>query len=263
MLGAIAGDIIGSVHEYSNTRTTEFELFHPQCTFTDDTVLSVAVADCLMHGSDYTVKYHEYFHAYPYAGYGLMFSKWASLRIQHAYNSWGNGSAMRVAAIGHAFPSLIEVRTEAKRSAEATHNHPEGIRGAEATAVAVFLARSGKRKDEIKSSIEELFGYDLGERLDDIRPNYSFDESCAGTVPPAIIAFLESTDYEDAVRKAISLGGDADTLACITGGIAEAFYGGVPASIAKLALGLLDERLRNVTMEFCERYGIQTKTASV
>jgi ADP-ribosylglycohydrolase len=165
---------------------------------------------------------------------------------------------MRVPAVGYAFDSMDEVRVEAKRSAEVTHNHPEGVRGAQAAAVAVFLARTGKGKDAIRNSIEELFGYDLHRRLDDIRPTYEFDESCQGTVPPAIIAFLESQDYEDAIRKAISLGGDADTLACITGGIAEPFYGGVPRPIAHRALSLLDERLRTVILAFCERYGITT-----
>jgi len=258
MLGAIAGDIIGSVHEYSGTKTRAFELFAANCRFTDDTVLTVAVADCLLHGFDYTEKYHEYFHAYPNAGYGLRFFQWVSSGSRQPYNSWGNGSAMRVAPVGHAFGSLDEVRTEAKRSAEVTHNHPEGVRGAQATAVAIFLARTGRRKDEIRDSIEELFGYDLHKRLDDIRPSYDFDESCQGTVPPAIIAFLESRDYEDAIRKAISLGGDADTLACITGGIAEAFYRGVPLAIARRALALLDERLRRVTLAFCERYDVRT-----
>jgi ADP-ribosylglycohydrolase len=256
MLGSIAGDIIGSVHEYSGTKAQEFELFHTDCRFTDDTVLAVAVADCLMHEFGYSEKYREYFHAYPNAGYGLRFFRWASSDSSRPYNSWGNGSAMRVAAVGHVFKSLEEVRAEAKRSAAVTHNHPEGVRGAEATAVAIFLARSGRNKREIRDGIEELFGYDLRQRLDDIRPTYSFDESCLGTVPPAIIAFLESRDYEDAVRKAISLGGDADTLACITGGIAEAFYGGVPATIASQALDRLDEHLRTVTVEFCARYGI-------
>jgi ADP-ribosylglycohydrolase len=257
MLGAIAGDIIGSVHEYSGTKTPEFELFHAHCRFTDDTVLAVAVADCVLHGFDYTDKYHEYFHAYPNAGYGFRFFQWVSSGDRQPYNSWGNGSAMRVAAVGHAFDSLEEVQAEARRSAEVTHNHPEGVRGAEATAVAVYLARTGRHKDEIRESIEASFGYDLRRRLDDIRPSYKFDESCQGTVPPAIIAFLESQDYEDAIRKAISLGGDADTLACITGGIAEAFYGGVPAAIAERALGLLDEHLRKVTLAFCERYPLR------
>jgi ADP-ribosylglycohydrolase len=258
MLGAIAGDIIGSVHEFLGTKTSDFELFHPHCHFTDDTVLTVAVADCLLHGFDYVEKYHEYFQAYPNAGYGNRFLDWVSSGNRQPYNSWGNGSAMRVVAVGHAFESLNEVRAEAKRSAEVTHNHPEGVRGAEATAVAVWLARRGTRKDDIRNSIETLFGYDLCKRLDDIRPSYEFDESCQRTVPPAIVAFLESDDYEDAVRKAISLGGDADTLACITGGIAEPFYGGVPTSIAARALDLLDERLRTVTVAFCERHGIRT-----
>jgi len=256
MLGAIAGDIIGSVHEYAGTKTPEFELFHPDCTFTDDTVLAVAVADCLLHGFDYVDKFHEYVHAYPNAGYGLRFIQWVHSGNKQPYNSWGNGSAMRVPPVGYAFDSVGEVRTEAKRSAEVTHNHPEGVRGAQATAVAIFLARKGKTKDEIRDWVEEMFGYDLHRRLDDMRPTYRFDESCQGTVPPAIIAFLESKDYEDAIRKAVALGGDADTLACITGGIAEAFYGGVPTPIVRQTLDLLDERLRSVTLEFCVRYKI-------
>ena len=256
MLGAIVGDIIGSVHECAGTKTLEFELFHPDCTFTDDTVLSVAVADCLLHGFDYTETFHEYFHAYPDAGYGLRFYEWAGSRSKQPYNSWGNGSAMRVAAVGYAKESLEEVLAEAKRSAAVTHDHPEGVRGAQATAAAVFLARHGKTKDAIRDLVEQMFGYDLKAKLEDIRPGYVFDESCQGTVPPAMIAFLESTDYEDAIRKAISLGGDADTLACITGGIAEAFYRGVPAPIARRALDLLDARLGKVTLEFCARFGV-------
>ncbi len=256
MLGAIAGDIIGSVHEYLGTKNLDFELFHPDCTFTDDTVLSIAVADCLLHGFDYAEKFHEYFHAYPEVGYGLRFYEWADSRSTQPYNSWGNGSAMRVAAVGHARESLEDVLAEAKRSAEVTHNHPEGVRGAQATAVAIFLARQGKTKDAIRERVEAMFGYDLRQRLDDIRPSYVFDESCQGTVPPALIAFLESTDYESAIRNAISLGGDADTLACITGGIAEAFYRGIPSPIAQRALDLLDERLRQVTLRFCARFAI-------
>ena len=179
MLGAIVGDIIGSVHEFSGTKTTEFELFHPHCTFTDDTVLAVAVADCLLHGSDYVEKFHEYFRAYPDAGYGFRFFQWASSGNKQPYNSWGNGSAMRVPAVGYAFDSLDEVLAEAKRSAEVTHNHPEGVRGAQATAAAVFLARKGKRKEEIRDRVEEIFGYDLHRRLDEIRPSCHFDESCS------------------------------------------------------------------------------------
>jgi ADP-ribosylglycohydrolase len=218
MLGAIAGDIIGSVHEWTETKTTDFELFHPNAFFTDDTVLAVAVADCLMHGHDYVDTFHRYFHAYPGRGYGGRFLEWAEAGNRAPYNSWGNGSAMRVAAVGWAFDSLDEVRTEARRSAEPTHNHPEGVKGAEATAAAIFLARSGHNIDDIRERLENAFG------------------------------------YEDAVRKAISLGGDADTLACITGGIAEAFYGGVPEPIAKRALELLDDRLRGTVIKFRERY---------
>lgn len=256
MLGAIAGDIIGSVHEFTRTKTTDFELFDEDCRFTDDTVLAVAVADCLLHGSDYATTFKQYVRVYPGAGYGLRFFEWALSPGSHPYDSWGNGSAMRVAAVGHAFDTLEQVRAGARRSAEVTHNHPEGIRGAEATAVAVFLARTGRSKPDIRDTIESLFGYDLHQHLDEIRPDYVFTESCRETVPPAIIAFLESTGYEDAIRKAVSLGGDADTLACITGGIAEAFYGGVPGPITERALALLDDRLRRVALTFCDRYRV-------
>src|SRR6185295_6177706 len=170
------------------------------------------------------------------------------------YNSWGNGAAMRVPAVAYACASIEDVCHEARRSAVVTHDHPEGVRGAQATAVAIFLARSGASRQDIRDRIEEMFGYDLRRRLDDIRPTYEFDESCQGTVPPAIIAFLESTDYEDAVRKAVSLGGDADTLACIAGAIAEAHYGGVPPHIALPTLAALDDHLRSIVERFRERY---------
>jgi len=258
MLGAIAGDIIGSVHEHRGTKTTEFDLFAPGCCFTDDTVLAVAVADCLLNGLDYVDTFHEYFWAYPGVGYGLRFLEWAATRSREPYNSYGNGSAMRVPAVGHAFDSLDEVLAQAARSAEVTHDHPEGIKGAQATAAAVFMARHGESKSRIKDELERMFGYNLDDRLDDLRPRYSFNETCHGTVPAAVIAFLESRDYEDAVRKAISLGGDADTLACITGAVAEAHYGGVPSHIAVRALDMLDDRLRGVLVRFCERYGIRS-----
>src|SRR5215471_13551787 len=210
MLGAIAGDIIGSVHEHLGTKSMDFELFPPGCRFTDDTVLTVAVADCLLNGSSYVDAFHEYFLAYPNAGYGYSFFHWASSGNRRPYNSWGNGAAMRVSAVGHAFDRFEDVLAHAERSAEVTHNHPEGIRGAQATAAAVFLARQGESKPHIKGLIERMFGYDLNQRLDVLRPEYRFDVSCQGTVPPALIAFLESSDFEDAVRRAISLGGDAD-----------------------------------------------------
>jgi len=256
MLGAIAGDVIGSVHEHLGTKSTDFELFGPGCRFTDDTVLTVAVADCLMNGRAYVDAFHDYFLAYPNAGYGYGFFQWASSGNRSPYNSWGNGSAMRVAPVGHAFDLLDDVLVHAARSAEVTHSHPEGVKGAQATAAAVFMARSGETKRSMKSSLEDMFGYDLDRRLDDIRPTHEFDVSCQGTVPLALIAFLESSGYEDAVRKAVSLGGDADTLACIAGAVAEAHYGGVPPSIAAQTLAALDDRLRGVVLKFCECYRI-------
>lgn len=256
MLGAIAGDVIGSVHEGSGTKTKDFALFDEDCRYTDDTVLTVAVAEHLLRGTGYVDLFHDYFAAYPQAGYGFNFTLWAGRRVREPYGSCGNGSAMRVAPIGFAGRSLEEVMREAKASAAVTHDHPEGIRGAQATAVAVYLARTGADKPTIKAQIESDFGYRLSERLDDLRTYYRGDETCQGSVPQSIIAFLESTDYEDAIRNAISLGGDADTMACIAGGIAEAFYGGVPQAITESALERLDERLRNVIREFTDKFSI-------
>jgi len=254
MIGAIAGDVIGSVHEGSGTKTKDFPLFVEDSRFTDDTVLMIAVAERLLHGGDYVDLFHDYFHSYPHAGYGGSFIRWAGYRCREPYNSWGNGSAMRVCPIGIACETLAEVLVEAQHSASVTHNHAEGIRGAQATAAAVFLARSGSTKDDIKRYIEQEFAYDLSGRLNDIREQYSFDVSCQGSVPQSIIAFLESDDYEDAVRNAISLGGDADTMACIAGGIAEAYYGAVPEDIRVRTLGALDEQLRGIVNEFVERF---------
>jgi ADP-ribosylglycohydrolase len=256
MLGAITGDIIGSVHEFQATKTKEFPLFVDKSRFTDDTVLTIAIADSLLTGSSYIDKFHEYTRAYPDRGYGLRFWRWVESGSRQPYNSWGNGSAMRVSPVALAFPTLEEVLKEARASAEVTHNHPEGVRGAQAAAAATFLARQGESKSKIRSLIEKQFRYDLGRTIANIRLTYSFNESCQRTVPEAITAFLESEDYEDAVRLAISLGGDADTLACITGGIAEAFYRGVPGNIATSALALLDGGLRKTVTHFCEVYGI-------
>jgi ADP-ribosylglycohydrolase len=256
MLGAIAGDIIGSVHEFVAQKSTEFPLFFAESRFTDDTVLTVAVADCLLTGSSYVDRFHEYSRAYPDRCYGVGFWHWVQSGSRQPYNSWGNGAAMRVSPVAFAFQTLEEVLKEARASAEVTHNHPEGVRGAQATAAATFLARQGESKRKIRSTIEKQFSYDLSRTIVSIRPTYSFKESCQETVPEAITAFLDSEDYEDAVRLAISLGGDADTLACITGGIAGAFYGGVPGIIAIPALALLDDGLRKTVTRFCEVYGI-------
>lgn len=258
MLGAIAGDIIGSVHEGTGPKAIQFPLFVADSRFTDDTVLTVAVADCLLTGSSYVNKFHEYTRVYSNRGYGLRFFHWVHSGRREPYNSWGNGSAMRVSPVAFAFQTLEEVLNEARASAEVTHNHAEGIRGAEATAAATFLARQGASKKEIREITEKQFGYDLSRTLACIRETYTFDESCQGTVPEAITAFLESEDYEHAIRLAISLGGDADTLACIAGGIAGAFYGGVPENIATPAWALLDDRLRETVRRFCEAFGIDT-----
>jgi ADP-ribosylglycohydrolase len=256
MIGAIAGDIIGSVFEWKNVKTTDFELFARDSRFTDDTVLTVAVADCILYRGDYTKTMRAYGRRYPHAGYGERFRKWLFSDTPLPYNSFGNGSAMRVSPVGFAFPTIGEVLEHAGRSAEVTHNHPDGIRGAKAVAAAVFLARTGESKEEIKKFIEAQFMYDLDMTLDEIRPEYRFDPTCNGSVPQAIIAFLESEDYEDAVRKAISIGGDSDTIACITGGIAQAFYKKIPRHIFTRVRELLPADLLRIVAEFDLRYAV-------
>ena len=250
MLGAIAGDIIGSRFEHARIKSKDFELFNRQSVFTDDTVLTLAVADSLLHEMPYAEKFREYFHDYPAAGYGGRFRRWARSPQPAPYGSYGNGSAMRVSPIAWYYDSLADVLKEALHSAEMTHNHPEGIKGAQAIAAAVYLARKGSSKSEIKAYIEEQFSYDLSSSVKAIRENYGFEISCQKSVPQAIIAFLESVDFEDAVRNAVSLGGDSDTLACMAGGIAEAFYGGIPTEIAEEALNRLDERMKGIYTQF-------------
>lgn len=256
MIGAITGDVIGSVYEWNNIHTTEFTLFDDKCHFTDDTVLSVALADAILTDRNYTQVLREYASRYPDAGYGGRFKSWVNNTDDSAYNSWGNGSAMRTSPVAYAYNSLDEVLLKAKEFAEVTHNHPEGIKGAQATAAAIFLARLGNSKQEIKAYIADEFGYNLERTLDEIRPTYKFNESCQQTVPEAIIAFLESDNFEHAIRLAISLGGDSDTLACITGSIAEAFYK-VPDDIADKTFSHLDESLLKVTNEFISKYNIR------
>jgi ADP-ribosylglycohydrolase len=248
MIGAIIGDIVGSVYEWNNIKTKEFPLFSPECFFTDDTVMTLAIAEGLMNGGgaeDFIAAMKKYGRLYPDSGYGGRFGSWLFSDDINPYNSWGNGSAMRVSPVAWAFDILSEVEKYAEISAAVTHNHPEGIKGAQATAAAIFLARKGNTKEEIKAYIENKYGYNLNRSLGEIRPNYRFNESCQETVPEAIIAFLESVDFEDAIRNAISLGGDSDTLAAITGSIAEAAYG-IPKDIKEKALSILDQGLLNV-----------------
>jgi ADP-ribosylglycohydrolase len=217
-------------------------------------VLTVATAEALVGDVDYADAYRRYGRAYPNAGYGGSFSRWLLSDDAGPYNSWGNGAAMRISPVGFALDTVDEVLAEAARSSAVTHNHPEGIKGAQATALAVFLARAGAGKEGIRSEIEDRFGYDLARSLDAIRPTYRFDVSCQGSVPESLIAFLESTGYESAVRNAISLGGDADTMACVAGGIAQAFYRAVPELITREVSSRLPEGFLDVLERFESRY---------
>ncbi|HSS63538.1 MAG TPA: ADP-ribosylglycohydrolase family protein [Gammaproteobacteria bacterium] len=254
MLGAIAGDVIGSVYEARPIKHKEFPLFSRGSTFTDDTVLTVAAADALLSDGDYARAYQEYFARHPGRGFGASFAHWAAAGQTLAYGSYGNGSAMRVSAVAWAKGTLESVLDEAKRSAAVTHDHPEGIKGAMATAAAIFLARKGADKGAIRGYVSEAFGYALHRELDAIRPGYAFDVSCQGSVPESIICFLESEAFEDAIRNAVSLGGDADTMACISGAIAEAFYGGVPRNIEEEVRARVDGDLLAVVDRFHRRF---------
>ena len=262
MLGAITGDIIGSIYEFNNIKTKKFDLFTDKNRFTDDTVMTFAVAEALMNGGGhenfirFMKRYGEF---YPRAGYGGTFVRWLASDTTEPYNSWGNGSAMRVSSCGWVANLDIPIeegikQTEdlAKASAEVTHNHPEGIKGAQATAAAIFFMRHGKSKnaikeykDKLKDYIQKRFEYDLDFTIDEIRPIYRFDVSCQGSVPPAIVSFLESENFEDAIRNAISIGGDSDTIGAITGSIAEAAYG-IPEDIKEKSMSYLDGRLKGV-----------------
>jgi ADP-ribosylglycohydrolase len=257
VFGAIAGDVIGSVYEYSPMKDYDFELFREYSSFTDDTVLTVAVAHAILRGEDYGLALKTFGRKYPGYGYGGMFNVWLHKEESEPYNSWGNGSAMRVSPVGFAYSSINEVLTQAKKSAEVTHNHPEGIKGAQATALAIYLARKGRKKADIRDKLSSRFGYNLSRTLDQIRPDYTFDESCQRTVPEAIIAFLESDDYEDAIRKSASLGGDSDTQACITGGIAQAFYRSIPRKIVERVNQVLPEEFLKIIEEFNTRFKVR------
>ena len=248
-IGAIAGDIIGSIYEWHNIKTTEFPLFGKYCDFTDDSVLTLATMDAITRGIPYEDNYYDFANKYPGRGYGGGFTAWL-YSDRKPYNSWGNGAGMRVSPVGWAFNTLDETLRQATLSAEVTHNHSEGIKGAQATAASVFIARIGASKEDIRNYIETTFGYDLHRTCDEIRPTYEFHASCQKTVPEAVIAFLDSTDFENAIRLGISLGGDSDTLACITGGIAEAFYGEVPKHISDKVEKILTPELLDIVKNF-------------
>ncbi len=256
MIGAIAGDIIGSVYEAHPIKTKAFPLFHPRCRFTDDTVLTVAIADAILNQRTYLEAVRAFGRRYPHAGYGGSFIRWLFSAEPTPYNSWGNGAAMRVSPVGFAFTSEEEVLEQARQTAVISHDHPDGIKGAQAVALAVFLARTDHDKESIRTRITRRFGYDLNRCVDEIRPVYAFDVSCQGSVPEAIIAFLDSTSLEDAIRNAVSLGGDSDTQACIAGGIAEAFYGGMPGEIRAAMDAHLTPDLREVVDAFQRKFKI-------
>ena len=267
MLGAIIGDTVGSVYEFHNIKTTEFPLFDPRCNYTDDSIMTMAVANWLLtdpqHGMDtLEASYLNFAKKYPcpMGGYGGGFHRWLfhpealgdygsqdyKPGTRHPYNSFGNGAAMRCSANGWMFNTLEETERVSGLSAAITHNHPEGIKGAQSTAAAIFMARNGKGKDEIKEYISTKYGYNLNRTCDEIRAVYDWNSSCQGTVPEAMVAFLDSTDFESAIRLAVSLGGDSDTLACITGGIAEAFYKTIPESIALKIWELIPEDFKAI-----------------
>ncbi len=258
MYGAILGDIIGSPYEFDlGGKTKQFPLFSKNSMFTDDTIMTIAVADALMGAPDdeATIKWRlveamqRWGSMYPHAGYGLRFSSWLKSNNPQPYNSYGNGSAMRVSSVAWLYNDLEMVRKMARFSAEVTHNHPEGIKGAEAVAAAIYLARTGCTKMQIKEYMDQEFEYYLVLTCDEIRPTYHHVESCQETVPEAITAFLEGVSFEDAIRTAVSLGGDCDTLTCITGSIAEAFWG-VPADLKQACLNRLPGQLRDVLLQF-------------
>ena len=255
MIGAIAGDVIGSTYEFHPNKSADFPLFTRWSKFTDDTVCSIAVANAIMTDGNYVQHIKDYCQVHPDAGYGGMFYRWVHASTMLSYNSYGNGSAMRVSPVGFAFKAEKDVLSEAKRSAEITHNHPEGIKGAQAVALAIFLAVQGSDKLTIKREIEDRFQYDLNRKLDDIRPEYHFDETCQGSVSESIIAFLESSSYEECIRLAVSLGGDADTQACIAGGIAQAFYRDIPTEILDKTQALLTQDMRETLITFKNRFG--------
>ena len=261
LMSTVLGDIAGSVYEFDPHKSTAINLCDDRMDYTDDTIMTIAVADWIIHDKRHTKKglvarLQEWGRKYPnpVGAYGNMFAQWLGSENPKPYNSWGNGAAMRVSAVGFAFTTLEETLMVAKRCAEVTHNHPEGIKGAQATAAAIFMARTGKSKEEIRRYVSETFDYNLDRSCDDIRPTYGFDGSCQGTVPESIIAFLDSKDYEDALRLCISLGGDADTMGAITGAIAGAYYNRMTYALYKFGMEKLPDDIKDIIKEFDFQY---------
>lgn len=253
MLGAIIGDVVESVYEFERTKSKHFEPFiHPDAVPTDDSVLTVAVADALLHGRDFAESFKDWGRRYADVGWGAYFFRWLFSETTKPYGSFGNGSAMRCSPCALLAKSLDEALELARRSAAVTHNHPEGIKGAQATVMAIFLAREGLDSQAIRARIADFSGYDLDRTVDEIRPGYTFDETCQGSVPEALICSLEAESFEDAIRNAISLGGDADTQAAIAGAVAEARFG-IPPDIRAEILRRLPKDMRAVVDAFHAR----------
>jgi ADP-ribosylglycohydrolase len=256
MLGALVGDIIGSVYEFRNTKSTDFELFCGASNYTDDSVMTLAVAKWLLEDKAHTIHYliycmQELGNNHPYAGYGGRFAGWLCEEKPQPYNSWGNGAGMRVSPVGLYAKTLDEALALAAITASVSHNHPEGVKGAQAIATSVFLSKQGKSKKEIKEYVEQMFGYNLYRSIAEIRPNYSFDVSCQGSVPEAIIAFLEGNSFEEVIRLAISIGGDSDTIGAMAGAIAACRYP-ISEDIAERCDSILTEDLREIKNKFVD-----------
>jgi ADP-ribosylglycohydrolase len=257
MIGAIVGDYVGSAYEFSRTKSYSFPMVTPGSSITDDSIMTIAVMDAILQRKPYGERLYYWGNKYPTpkGGYGGSFAAWLRSNNPQPYYSFGNGAAMRVSPVGWIFPTLKETLREAQRCAQCTHNHPEGLKGAMAVASAIYHARSGKSKAFLRQYVEKELGYDLSRKVDDIRPAYGFDEACQGTVPEAITCYLESSGFEDAIRLAVSLGGDSDTLACITGAIAEADRAyEIPSEIKTAAFSTIPAELKNIVEQFYLKY---------
>lgn len=248
--GAIAGDIIGSAYEFNSTKNYNFKLFTNRSRFTDDTVCTIAIAEALLNNSPFAPSLQKWGRKYYGAGYGGAFRHWLVDDSPCPYGSWGNGSAMRVSPVGAIAASLDETLSMAKATSEVSHNHTEGIKGAQAVAASIYMALHGSSKEEIKKYVEDTFEYDLSRKYEEIKPDYHFEVSCMRSVPESIICFLESDDYESAVRLAVSMGGDADTMGCIAGGIAAAYYGSIPDAILDECRLRLTDDIQDVIVKF-------------
>lgn len=258
MIGAVIGDIVGSRFEHAPIKNKQFKLFTKESAFTDDTVMTLGTLEAIVKNKPYDICYRQWGKDYPNRGYGGSFREWLGNPKMKAYNSFGNGSAMRVSPIGFLYNTEDIVLHEAKKSAECTHNHPEGIKGAQAVALAIFMARTKKSKEEIQKRIEDLFGYNFDVPTEKFKRTYQFDVSCQGSVPQAIQCFLEANSYEETIRRAVALGGDSDTLAAIAGSIADAYYGEISEYMMRMSFRILPDRIWHLLMYYGTKYHVMS-----